>query len=221
MRVHELEFTADYLVKIEEEKERVRAERERQREEEKAQREFEAEKARLHKEQSHYATALERLRAKGDERAAAELEAKLDEIGNAITGVESREANIRAGYVYIISNIGSLGGRMVKIGMTRRLNPTDRVRELGDASVPFRYDIHALVFSDDAVGLESKLHETLAEKRVNRVNLRREFFYATPTEVRTLLEEIAGQHLLEFHETPEAVEWRASGAFTAQVETVM
>jgi hypothetical protein len=126
--------------------------------------------------------------------------------------VEAREANIRAGYVYVISNIGSFGPAMVKIGMTRRLDPEDRVRELGDASVPFRFDIHALIFSEDAVGLEGKLHAALSEQRVNKVNVRREFFYAEPAQVRELLGQIAGQHLLQYHDVPEAVEWRASGA---------
>jgi hypothetical protein len=86
----------------------------------------------------------------------------------------------------------------------------DRVRELGDASVPFRFDVHALIFSEDAVGLENQLHTAMADRRVNKVNLRREFFYASPLEVRDTLATIADQHLLEFHETPEALEWRQS-----------
>jgi hypothetical protein len=124
--------------------------------------------------------------------------------------VEGCQANTRAGYVYVISNVGAFGERMVKIGMTRRLEPMDRVRELGDASVPFRFDVHALIFSEDAVELENRFHQALADKRVNLVNLRREFFYATPEEVRTVVKEIAGQHLLEFHEAPEVHEWRTS-----------
>ncbi len=210
LRVYELELSADYVAKKEEEKERVCEERERQREEEKARREFEAEKARLAKEQSHYLSALARLREQGDPAGAADMQAKLEEIGAAIKGVEDRAANIRAGYVYVISNVGSFGERMVKIGMTRRLEPMDHVRELGDASVPFHYDVHALIFSDDAVGLEGNLHEAFVDRRVNLVNPRREFFYATPVEVREALGIIAGQQLLEFHEVPEATEWRAS-----------
>lgn len=101
---------------------------------------------------------------------------------------------------------------MVKIGLTRRLEPMDRIRELGDASVPFRFDVHALIFSEDAVGLETRLHQALADRKVNRVNSAREFFYATPAEVRDLLAGIAGQHLLEYNDTPEAAEWRASGS---------
>lgn len=210
-RVYELELTADYLVKVEEEKERLREERARRREEEKALRELEAEKARLEKEQSHYSTALEKLRLSGDETAIAEMEAKLAQIGSAIEGIENREANSRAGYVYVISNFGSFGEHIVKIGMTRRLEPMDRIRELGDASVPFKFDVHALVFSDDAVGLEAQLHQHFADKRVNLVNLRREYFYITLHDVRDALEQIGTQQLLEFHEVPEAPEWRASG----------
>jgi hypothetical protein len=210
IRVKELKLTADHLAKAEEEKERVRAERERQREDEKARREFEREKARLLKERSHIESALARLESKGDTAGAAEMRAKLTDVDGALTDVEGRSANTRAGYVYVISNLGAFGEHMIKIGMTRRLDPMDRVRELGDASVPFRFDVHALIYSDDAVGLENGLHQAFAEKRVNQVNLRREFFYATPLEVRATLQSIAGNHLLEYTETPEALEWRQS-----------
>jgi uncharacterized protein DUF4041/Meiotically Up-regulated Gene 113 (MUG113) protein len=210
VRIIELQLTADYLTKVEEEKERVREERERQREEQKAQREYEREKARLLKERAHYQAALAKMQAGGDANGSADLRSKLAEVDSLLADVEGREANTRAGYVYVISNIGAFGERMVKIGMTRRLDPNDRVRELGDASVPFRFDIHALIFSEDAVGLETRLHQAMADRRVNLVNLRREFFYATPTEVRDIVTNLAGEHLLEFHETPDAEEWRAS-----------
>jgi hypothetical protein len=209
LRLEELRLTADFLAKKEEEKEAERAERERLREEARARKEFEDEKARLFKEQAHYATALQRMREGGTPEEIAAAEAKLAEIGDAIQGVEEREANIRAGYVYVISNFGAFGRHVVKIGMTRRLEPMDRIRELGDASVPFRYDVHALVFSEDAVSLEGRLHQALAERRLNRVNLRREFFYATPAEVRDLLTQADGS-LLEFVEAPEADEWHQS-----------
>lgn len=210
LRVYELELTADYMAKQEEEKERTRAQREQQREEEAARREFEREKARLRKEESHYRSALSKLLAKGDKTGAEELKAKLEEIGAAVSDIEAREANVRAGYVYVISNIGAFGENVVKIGMTRRLEPEDRVRELGDASVPFKFDTHVLIFSDDAVGLEGRLHAALDDRRVNKVNLRREFFHATPADVRDLLQKIAGQHLLEYRDTPEALEWHQS-----------
>jgi hypothetical protein len=217
LRVYELEITADYVAKLAEEKEREREERERLREERKAQQEIERERARLEKERQHYLNALAALRAKGDETAIEGLEAELAEIERAIEHVDYRAANIRAGYVYVISNIGSFGERLVKIGMTRRLEPTDRIRELGDASVPFRYDTHALFFSDDAVGIETALHQRLADFRVNRVNTRREFFYATPSEVKEHLLELAGA-LLSYEEMPEALEFRQSQNLNRTVE---
>lgn len=210
LRMKELALTADYLAKVQEEKEAARAERERLREEEKARAEYRREQERLMKERSHYENALASLRQKGDTAGIAELEAKITDVDHAIEGIKEREAHIRAGYVYVISNVGAFGDRMVKIGMTRRLNPMDRITELGDASVPFRYDIHALFFSQDAVGIETALHQALERKRVNKVNLRREFFYATPGEVRELLLEKAG-NLLEFIDQPEATEYWQSG----------
>jgi hypothetical protein len=218
LRLRELELTADYLMKQQEEKEAARAERERLREEEKARAEYRREQERLLKEKTHYLNALEALRAKGDHEGAAELEGKIADVDSAIEGIKHREAHIRAGYVYVISNIGAFGERMVKIGMTRRLEPLDRIRELGDASVPFRYDVHALFFSEDAVGIETKLHQELEHARVNRVNLRREFFFATPSEVRDLLLKHAG-NLLDYAEVPEAVEyWQSRGADKAIVK---
>jgi T5orf172 domain len=144
-RLLELELTVDYLVKQEEEKDRIHAERERQKEEEAARRDFEREKARLQKEQSHYVTALASLQANGDSADAAEIQQRLDKVTEALADVDRRAANVRAGYVYVISNVGSFGKDMIKIGMTRRLDPRDRVRELGDASVPFKFDVHAFI----------------------------------------------------------------------------
>lgn len=138
------------------------------------------------------------------------METKLVAIEAAIAGVDERAANVRAGYVYVISNVGSFGERVVKIGMTRRLDPMDRVRELSDASVPFRYDVHALTFSEDAVGLELQLHKAFETQRVNMVNMRREFFYATPSEVREALAVAAENALLSFEDSPEALEWHQS-----------
>lgn len=105
-------------------------------------------------------------------------------------------------------NVGAFGPGIVKIGMTRRLEPHDRIRELGDASVPLRYDTHALFFSDDAISLEGELRRAFADRRVNFVNERREFFFATPAEVRALLlEQVGGARLLEFTEDVEALEY--------------
>ena len=138
-----------------------------------------------------------------------QAEAKLTEIQDAIDGITRRAANIRAGHVYVISNIGAFGEDIVKIGMTRRLDPMDRIRELGDASVPFRYDVHAMVFSDDAVGLETHLHHQLADRRLNLVNMRREFFRARPAEVRDILTRLDAS-IVEWIDEPEALEWRQS-----------
>lgn len=211
-RVRELQLTADFLQKKEEEKEAQREIRAREKEEAAAQRELDREREKLQKELGHYQAALDRLRERGDGDAVAEMEAKLSEIEEALSSVEARAANIRAGYVYVISNVGAFGERMVKIGMTRRLEPLERVYELSGASVPFRFDVHALIFSKDAVGLESQLHQEFADRRVNRVNSRKEFFRVTPTEVRDALQRYAGQHLVEFTEEPQALEWRASQA---------
>jgi hypothetical protein len=216
LRVYELELTADYREKQAEEKEREREERERLREEQRAQKEMERERARLEKERQHYLNSLDALREKGDAEAIARLEAELGEIERAIVDVDYRAANVRAGYVYVISNLGSFGEGIVKVGLTRRLQPLDRVRELGDASVPFRFDVHALFFSEDAVGIESTMHERLSDRRVNKVNLRREFFYASPAEVKAHLLEVAGD-LLSFEETPEALEFHQSKSGGEQV----
>jgi hypothetical protein len=209
LRVAELELTADHLSKVAEEKERLREERARLREEAKAQEEFEREQERLEKELAHYESVAAALRKSGDVDAATKAEERLALIQTAIDGVIERAANIRAGYVYVISNIGAFGERMVKIGLTRRLEPMDRVRELGDASVPFRFDVHALVFSADAVSLETQLHHAFAAKRVNWINPRREFFYATPLEVKEVLQRFEGD-LLQYEDVPEALEWRQS-----------
>lgn len=209
LRVDEIKLTADYVAKREEEKERDREEKARLREERLAQQEMERERKRLEKEQAHYLNALKALEGSGDEAAAARMREQLSEIDKAIIDVDYRAANIRAGYVYVISNIGSFGLDVVKIGMTRRLEPQDRVRELGDASVPFRYDTHAMFFAQDAVTIENQLHKHFADHRINRVNHRREFFRVTPQDVKLKLADLAGD-LLEFTDNAEAAEYRQS-----------
>ncbi len=218
LRVEELELTADYLAKVAEQKDREREERARLREEQIARREYEREQERLREELAHYETAITALRDRGDEGGAAQAEAKLAEIQDALDGITRRAANIRAGHVYVISNIGAFGEDIVKIGMTRRLDPMDRVRELGDASVPFRYDVHAMVFSDDAVGLETHLHHQLADRRLNLVNMRREFFRARPAEVRDILTRLDAS-IVEWVDEPEALEWRQSQQTRRQQDT--
>ncbi len=220
LRVEELELTADYLAKVAEQKEREREERARLHEEQIARREYEREQERLRKELAHYETAVTALRGRGDDAGASQAEVKAIEIQDAIEGINRRAANIRAGHVYVISNIGAFGEDIVKIGMTRRLEPMDRVRELGDASVPFRYDVHAMVFSDDAVGLETHLHHQLAHRRLNLVNTRREFFRARPAEVRDLLTFLDAS-IVEWVDEPEALEWRQSQQVRRQGNTAV
>ncbi|MGY8679394.1 DUF4041 domain-containing protein [Bradyrhizobium sp. UFLA05-153] len=207
LRIDELELTADFLQKQAGEKEAERQERERMRDERKAQQEIERERAKLVKEKQHYQNALEAVTANGDEGGMLRLREQIADVDKAIESVEARAANTRAGYVYVISNVGSFGEKMVKIGMTRRLDPMERIRELSDASVPFNFDVHALFFSNDAVGIEMSMHDRLSGCRVNEVNRRREFFRAAPLEVKAHLGQLAGE-LLEFREVPEAIEYR-------------
>lgn len=131
LRVRELELTADYQMKVQEEREDAREERARLREEQQAERELRAERVRLDKERAHYSSVLAALEGSEREDERRELTLKIAEINQSIADNDYRTANIRAGYVYVISNLGSFGPRIVKIGMTRRLEPLDRIRELG------------------------------------------------------------------------------------------
>ena len=167
-------------MKKEEEREAARAERERLREERKVELELAAARERLEKERTHILTVIEKVHATG--ASDPELERKLADIDSAIALNDHRAANIRAGYVYVISNRGAFGEHVVKIGLTRRLEPLERIYELGDASVPFRFDVHALFFSEDAVSLENELHGTSLPRRVNWANNRKEFFFASPAD---------------------------------------
>jgi len=210
LRLRELEIASRHLQALQAEKELERERRAELAEQRKAEAELKREQERLNKEKSHYLSTLAALEAQGDVEGAERMRARLEEVEKAIADVDYRAANIRAGYVYVISNIGAFGENMVKIGMTRRLEPMDRVNELGDASVPFRFDVHALFFADDAVGVETMLHQTFAEQRVNKVNLRREFFRVTPSHVLSALRQQSVE-VLEFTEDAVAPEFRLSG----------
>jgi len=210
LRISEIKLTADYLAMKEDEKERQKEEKLRLKEEEKAQKEFEKEKEKLNKELSHHQAVLAKADETGNTQAAEEAKAKIAEVQNGISGVEERAANIRTGYVYVISNIGSFGEEVLKIGLTRRLIPEERIQELSDASVPFKFDTHAIIFSADAVSLEKQLHQELDAHRVNKVNGRKEFFRATPASVKELLTRLSTEGLLSYKEEAEAPEWRIS-----------
>jgi hypothetical protein len=123
----------------------------------------------------------------------------------------------RSGHVYIISNIGSFGEHVYKIGMTRRLDPMDRVRELGDASVPFHFDVHAIIFSEDAPRLENALHRKFHDRRVNRVNQRKEFFNVTIEEIAEVVQQQHGEIAITL--AAEAVDYRKTLAIIQGLNT--
>ena len=173
----ELTLAFEYQQKKQEEKEAQKAARAEMREAARLQKEIEAQRKKIEKEQTHYQTAYEKLLKQLEEdpdnsdllAKKSELENQLNDIDRAIKDIDYREANQRAGYVYIISNIGAFGENVYKIGMTRRLDPQDRVDELGDASVPFNFDVHAMIFSDDAPALETALHKAFEDRKLNMV----------------------------------------------------
>lgn len=217
LKIRELNLALDFAQKKEEEKERLRELREQEREEAKALKEIAEARKRLEKEHSHYQNALISIMSKlvADPENAdllakkAELEAEILDTEKAIADVDYREANKRAGYVYIISNIGAFGEDVYKIGMTRRLDPMDRVNELGDASVPFRFDVHALIFTEDAPGLEAALHSAFENKKVNKINHRREFFHVSLDEIKAVVRSNFDK-TVEWVDTPEAEQYRQS-----------
>lgn len=216
---HEMYLALDYQQKKQEEKEALREARAQQREEAKLAKELADERKKLEKEQKHYLNALSKLEAQlanASETEKAELEAKvaetkehLKEIDAGFEAVDYRAANQKAGYVYIISNIGAFGEGVYKIGMTRRLEPMDRIDELGDASVPFDFDVHALIFSDNAPALEAALHNAFANKKLNFVNQRREFFRVSLDEIKRVVKENYDK-TVEFVDYPAAEQFRQS-----------
>lgn len=207
LRVEEIELTSDWLMKKQEEREAAKEERARLREERRVQKELEDERQRLDKERGHLINALEKLEASGASNE--DLVQRIAQVDVAIQKNDFRAANIRAGYVYVISHEGAFGIGVVKIGLTRRLDPADRIAELSGASVPFRFDLHTMFFSEDAVTLENELHRHFASRALNQTNPRKEFFFATPEEVRDVLLDKVGS-LLEFVDAAEATEYRQS-----------
>lgn len=227
LKIQELHLAYEYAIKKQEEKEELKRIRIEQREQAKLEREIEIARKKLEKEQSHCVNELSRMSKQDvsamneDEKAAfdakkSELESQLSEIKKGITDVDYRAANQRAGYVYIISNIGSFGENIYKIGMTRRLNPMDRVDELGDASVPFNFDVHALIFSEDAPALETALHQAFEDRKVNMVNGRREFFHVTLDEIKQVIKDNFDK-TVEFTDTADAEQYRKSELLRKQV----
>nr|DAT61610.1 MAG TPA: helicase [Caudoviricetes sp.] len=213
----ELTLAFEYQQKKQEEKEAQKAARAEMREAARLQKEIEAQRKKIEKEQTHYQTAYEKLLKQLEENPdnadlltkKSELENQLNDIDKAIKDIDYREANQRAGYVYIISNIGAFGENVYKIGMTRRLDPQDRVDELGDASVPFNFDVHAMIFSDDAPALEAALHKAFEDRKLNMVNTRREFFNVTLDEIKEVVKKNFDK-TVEFIDVPDAEQFRVS-----------
>lgn len=203
LKIDELHLTYEYREQQKYEKEE-RAEIARaQREEKKLQ----AEALAAEKKEKEYEALLDKARSEigVDQARIAELEAQLSE-AHAVTERAKAMAELtKSGYVYVISNIGSFGEDIVKIGLTRRLNPDDRVRELGDASVPFGFDTHAIIYSDDAPALEGALHREFASRRVNMSNKRKEFFRVTLDEVEGVISRLSPES--SFFKDREAQEW--------------
>ncbi len=221
--INAVKIEYNYYVKKEQARQEQLAIKEQMRQEAEERKALEAERKKIEQEESKFQTQISTLTEQVQTAEGAELEAlkarilelqtqladvvvKKDEISNLQNG--------KAGNVYIISNLGSFGDNIFKIGMTRRLDPQDRVNELGDASVPFKFDVHSFIFSDDASGLEAELHKRLNDKRVNKVNLRKEFFYTSIDELEELVNEICPTS--EFNKTMLAEEFRQSQS-TSQV----
>lgn len=219
LKIQELELAYEYARKKQEEKEEQRRIREQMREEARLQKEIEEARKDIEKEQKHYSNALIKLNKQIEScddiektillEKKDEIEKHLTDLDKAINDIDYREANKRAGYVYIISNIGSFGENVYKIGMTRRLDPMERIDELGDASVPFKFDVHALIFSDDAPTLETALHHAFANKKLNMINNRREFFNVTIDEIEQVVKANYDKSV-EFIKTPQAEQYRES-----------
>ena len=222
LKTEEFFLASKYANLKEEEREEQKRIKERMREEAEEERklkeEIEKEVKKLEKEETHFTIELEKLNHKlsvsddKNEQLLAEIEALKQQIVETKVkkqDIENIKERTRAGYVYVISNIGSFGEDVYKIGMTRRLVPEDRVKELGDASVPFKFDIHAMIFSEDAPKLESEIHKLLNDKRVNKVNYRKEFFRVTLEEIENIVCDKLGKKI-DFTIKAEAKEYYES-----------
>ena len=207
-----------YEMKKNNEKDIQKAIKEQMVEEEKVRREIEKQKQKLEKDQKQFNNEVTRMmkylqKTSNDAEKELymdkirELEEKIKKLEEEKQVVLDREMNARAGFVYIISNIGSFGENIYKIGMTRRLEPMDRIKELSSASVPFEFDVHAMIFSDNAPELENILHQTFRERSVNKVNFRKEFFKVTLDEIEDVVKRNYNK-TVDFIKVPTAAEYR-------------
>ena len=226
LKIEELQLALEFQIKKQEEKEEQRQLRAEERERVRLERELEEQRKKIEKEQSHYQKALLSVLKQLEEpdksndadllAKRAELENQLGVIDANLQELDYREANQKAGYVYIISNIGSFGKDVYKIGMTRRLEPMERVYELGDASVPFNFDVHAMIFTDDAPKLEAALHRAFEDRKLNMVNTRREFFNVTLDEIKEVIMNNYDK-TVEFVDVPDASQYRISQKMKSQM----
>ena len=219
LKLDELILAFEYRQKKQEEKEHLRYLREQAREEAKLKKELEEARKKIKKEKEHYENALSAMDSQIANADPSEVEAllnkrseiieQLNEINKSEQDLDYREANQRAGYVYVISNIGSFGEDDYKIGMTRRLDPMERINELSVASVPFNFDVHAMIFSDDAPALEAALHRAFANRKLNMVNQRKEFFNVSLNEIKSVVKSHFDK-TVEFIDYPDAEQYRTS-----------
>lgn len=216
--INSIKIEYNYYVKKEQAKQEQQAIREKMRQEAEERKALEIERKKVEQEEQKYKNELnkinEDMKNSQDDAELEKLKAKILELQSKLSDVAIKKNDIinlqngKAGTVYIISNLGAFGENVFKIGMTRRIDPQDRVNELGDASVPFKFDVHSFIFSEDAVALESKLHEILNSKRLNKVNRRKEFFKISIEELEQLVREI--DPTAEFNMTMMANEYRES-----------
>ena len=216
--INAVKIEYNYYVRKEQARQEQLAIKEQMRQEAEERKALEAERKKVEKEESKYKSEIEKLNQALSESSSDtemdKLKARILELQSQLSNVILKKEEIvnlqngKAGNVYIISNLGSFGENVFKIGMTRRLDPQDRVNELGSASVPFKFDVHSFIFSEDAVGLEKKLHDMLNDKRLNKVNLRKEFFKISIEELEELISSI--DPTAEFNKTMLAEEFRQS-----------
>ena len=224
LRLRELYLVHEMQEKIQAEKELQRQIREQMREEEQAQRELEKAKLDAEKEERRFAEALRKAQQEVEQATGEKqqkLLAQIEALQQQLTQAQqlrqraiSQAQLTRSGHVYVISNIGSFGEDVYKIGMTRRLDPMDRVKELGDASVPFQFDVHAIIYCDDAPKLENTLHRIFHHRRVNRINERKEFFRVSLTEIAKAV--LANHGAIEFLHEAEAQDYRKTLAMNSE-----
>lgn len=217
LKKNEVQLAFEFSQQKEEEKERLRILRAEAAEQKRVEREIEEKRKKLDKERKQYSSEYEKIQRRIETNAdgrnlldkAADLKQHLDDIDKAVKDVDYRAANQKAGFVYIISNVGSFGEGVYKIGMTRRLDPDERIKELSGASVPFGFDIHAMIFSDDAPKLEAALHHAFDDKKVNIVNQRKEFFRVSLQEIEDVVKANYDK-TVEFTEAAPAEQYRIS-----------